>query len=155
MEIPESALRHIPDEYEVTSAKKGHKRYRTPEIESLLAQLTEAEDGRDSALRDIMRKIFFTFDKRYSEPSLSGHSQQRPPSLTRPQMLSLVLSVYLLLPLSKVHLYNMATFSWQIVWTYLRGTTTVFLPSVLSYLYLSNEQSCYSVKRQTRLNTRQ
>ena len=63
MEIPDS-VRHVPDEYEVTSSKKGFKRYKTAEIERLFSELTDAEDRRDVALKDVMRRIFYNFDKR-------------------------------------------------------------------------------------------
>ncbi len=42
-------------------------------------------------------------------PSLNGHSQQTPPSLIRPSF-SPLLSMYLLLPLTKGHLSNVASF---------------------------------------------
>jgi len=63
MEVPDS-VRHVPDEYEVTSSKKGFKRYKTVEIERLFSKLTDAEDRRDVALKDVMRRIFYNFDKR-------------------------------------------------------------------------------------------
>ena len=47
----------------VQSSKKGFKRYRTPEIEDLFAKLTSAEEQRDAALRDCMRRVFAKFDK--------------------------------------------------------------------------------------------
>ncbi|ELU18588.1 hypothetical protein CAPTEDRAFT_139957, partial [Capitella teleta] len=63
MEIPEGVAKKVPNEYELTSSKKGHKRYRTREIERLLAQMVDAEERRDVALRDVMRRIFAQFDK--------------------------------------------------------------------------------------------
>jgi len=63
MEVPDNAVKNVPHEYEVTSQKKGSRRYRTPEIERLLAELTDAEERRDSAQKDTMRRIFFQFDK--------------------------------------------------------------------------------------------
>lgn len=70
MEIPEGAVKHVPEDYEVMSSKKGAKRYRTKDIDSLLVDLTDAEERKDSALKDIMRRIFHTFDERYSSNSL-------------------------------------------------------------------------------------
>ena len=64
MEIPESALRNVPNEYQLMSSKKGAKRYRTEEIEEMLAQMVDAEDRKDSALKDVMRRIFHSFDER-------------------------------------------------------------------------------------------
>lgn len=66
MELPESALKNVPMSYELMSSKKGAKRYRTSEIDRLLDQLTDAEDRKDASLKDIMRRIFHTFDQRYS-----------------------------------------------------------------------------------------
>jgi len=65
MEVPDSIVKHVPDEYEVTSQKKGSRRYRTPQIVSLLSELTDAEERRDAAQRDTMRRIFFQFDQQY------------------------------------------------------------------------------------------
>jgi DNA mismatch repair protein MSH6 len=62
MEIPESVAKNVPNDFELTSSKKGHKRYRTRDIEKLLGQMTDAEDRRDAALRDVMRRIFEQFD---------------------------------------------------------------------------------------------
>lgn len=64
MEIPESALRNVPNEYTLMSSKKGAKRFRTRDIEEMLAKLTDAEDRKDAALKDVMRRIFHNFDKR-------------------------------------------------------------------------------------------
>jgi len=65
IEVPDSVVKHVPDEYEVTSQKKGSRRYRTPRINSLLSELTDAEERRDAAQRDTMRRIFFQFDQQY------------------------------------------------------------------------------------------
>ncbi|XP_041469199.1 DNA mismatch repair protein Msh6-like [Lytechinus variegatus] len=66
MEIPESALsRHIPEEYELQSSKKGYKRYWSPTIQKLLAEMMNAEDRRDAALKDSMRRVFHKFDEHY------------------------------------------------------------------------------------------
>lgn len=66
MEVPDS-VHHVPDEYEVTSSKKGFKRYKTAEIERLFSKLTDAEERRDVALKDVMRRIFYNFDKSYEK----------------------------------------------------------------------------------------
>jgi len=65
LEVPDSIVKHVPDEYEVTSQKKGSRRYRTPRINGLLSELTDAEERRDAAQRDTMRRIFFQFDQQY------------------------------------------------------------------------------------------
>ena len=63
LEVPESALaHHTPNEYDLKSQRKGFKRYWTREIEGMLARMTDAEERRDSALRDTMRAIFHSFD---------------------------------------------------------------------------------------------
>ncbi|NWI79180.1 MSH6 protein, partial [Dryoscopus gambensis] len=64
MEIPESAIsRKLPQEYELRSSRKGYKRYWTKEIEKMLAAMVNAEDRRDTALKDCMRRLFYNFDK--------------------------------------------------------------------------------------------
>ncbi|KAH3713469.1 hypothetical protein DPMN_073262 [Dreissena polymorpha] len=65
MEIPETAVKNVPNEYTLMSSKKGAKRYRTAEIEDMLAELTDAEERKDAALKDVMRRIFYNFDKRF------------------------------------------------------------------------------------------
>lgn len=64
MEIPESAVKRVPNEYELKSSKKGWKRYWTNDVQEMLATLTEAEDRKDVAQRDCMRRIFQSFDER-------------------------------------------------------------------------------------------
>ena len=64
MEIPESSLKNVPNEYQLMSSKKGAKRFRTVEIEEMLSELVDAEERKDSALKDVMRRIFHNFDKR-------------------------------------------------------------------------------------------
>ncbi|XP_071595934.1 DNA mismatch repair protein Msh6 isoform X2 [Heliangelus exortis] len=64
MEIPESAIsRNLPAEYQLKSSRKGYKRYWTKEIEKMLAALVNAEERRDAALKDCMRRLFYNFDK--------------------------------------------------------------------------------------------
>ncbi|NXS16761.1 MSH6 protein, partial [Mystacornis crossleyi] len=64
MEIPESAIpRNLPEEYELRSSRKGYKRYWTKEIEKMLAAMVNAEERRDAALKDCMRRLFHNFDK--------------------------------------------------------------------------------------------
>ncbi|NWZ67614.1 MSH6 protein, partial [Acrocephalus arundinaceus] len=64
LEIPESAIsRNLPEEYELRSSRKGYKRYWTKEIEKMLAAMVSAEEHRDAALKDCMRRLFYNFDK--------------------------------------------------------------------------------------------
>ncbi|XP_043931014.1 DNA mismatch repair protein Msh6 [Protopterus annectens] len=66
LEIPENvAERHLPAEYELKSTKKGFRRYWTTEIEKMLADMINAEERRDAALKDCMRRLFYNFDKNY------------------------------------------------------------------------------------------
>ena len=64
IEVPESALKNIPHHYELMSSKKGAKRFRTSDIEDMLAELIDAEDRKDTCLKDIMRRIFHNFDEK-------------------------------------------------------------------------------------------
>ncbi|XP_078413344.1 DNA mismatch repair protein Msh6 [Cetorhinus maximus] len=66
LEVPESiADRRVPEEYELKSTKKGYKRYWTKQIERLLETMNNAEERRDGALQDCMRRLFYNFDKNY------------------------------------------------------------------------------------------
>ena len=67
MEVPEAALKHVPEEYELMSSKKDAKRYRTKTMDNFLAELVDAEERKDAALKDIMRRIFHSFDERYGD----------------------------------------------------------------------------------------
>lgn len=62
MEIPEKVAKNVPDEYEVTSSKKGWKRYRTRQISRHLYEIMDAEERKDVALKDVMRRIYHSFD---------------------------------------------------------------------------------------------
>lgn len=62
LEVPENAVKYATDEYELQSQRKGFKRYWTPTIKELLTKLMSAEDHRNAALKDIMRRIFSAFD---------------------------------------------------------------------------------------------
>ncbi|GLD91752.1 hypothetical protein PINS_up000285 [Pythium insidiosum] len=66
LEIPESALQsRQPQEYELKSRKKGFKRFHTPKIRDMLARLSAAEDRKEEAVKDQMRRIFHKFDEDY------------------------------------------------------------------------------------------
>ena len=64
IEVPDSALKHVPNEYQLMSSKKGAKRYRTADIEDMFAELVDAEERKALALKDVMRRIFYSFDER-------------------------------------------------------------------------------------------
>ncbi|XP_077352530.1 DNA mismatch repair protein Msh6 [Festucalex cinctus] len=101
MEVPDSVSeRNIPEEYEVKSTKKGYKRYVTKESEQLFGELQGFEEKRDAALKDCMRRLFYNFDKNYSNwkiavecmavldvlLALSRYSQGGDGPMTRPQV---------------------------------------------------------------------
>uniref|UniRef100_A0A3B4TSW9 DNA mismatch repair protein n=2 Tax=Seriola dumerili TaxID=41447 RepID=A0A3B4TSW9_SERDU len=101
MEVPDSVSeRNIPEEYEVKSTKKGWKRYVTKESEQLFSELQGFEEKRDAALKDCMRRLFYNFDKNYSNwktgvecmavldvlLALSRYSQGGDGPMTRPQV---------------------------------------------------------------------
>ncbi|XP_077990692.1 DNA mismatch repair protein Msh6-like [Glandiceps talaboti] len=102
LEVPECAVRNVPDEYELTSSKKGWKRYTTDDIQELLQQLIDAEDKRDVALKDIMRRIFAKFDEHYKDwdtavqclavldvlLSLTHYSQSGDGEMCRPEVMA-------------------------------------------------------------------
>ncbi|XP_056342747.1 DNA mismatch repair protein Msh6 [Oenanthe melanoleuca] len=102
MEIPESAVsRNLPEEYELRSSRKGYKRYWTKEIEKMLAAMVNAEERRDAALKDCMRRLFYNFDKNSRDwqtavecmavldvlMSLAHYSQGGDGPLCRPEIL--------------------------------------------------------------------
>ncbi|XP_068796155.1 DNA mismatch repair protein Msh6 isoform X2 [Struthio camelus] len=102
MEIPESAIsRNLPEEYELKSTRKGYKRYWTKEIEKMLAAMVNAEERRDAALKDCMRRLFYNFDKNSKDwqraveciavldvlMSLANYSQDGDGPLCRPVIL--------------------------------------------------------------------
>ena len=66
LEIPEARCKDVPNDFELTSSKKGFKRYWSSEIKALLADLTDAETRRDQALRDTMKSLFKNFDNHYN-----------------------------------------------------------------------------------------
>ena len=66
LEIPEHKSKNLPDDFELTSSKKGFKRYWTWQIKEMLSKLTDAEDRREKALRDTMKCLFKKFDKYYN-----------------------------------------------------------------------------------------
>lgn len=65
MEVPDSACKKVPSHYEVTSQRKGFKRYITEHTKSLLGRMMEAEDKQTLALKETMRKIFNKFSEKY------------------------------------------------------------------------------------------
>ena len=65
LEVPDSFAQKLDtSKYELHSQRKGFKRFYTKSIKRILGQLTDAEERRDLALKDTMRRIFHEFDKR-------------------------------------------------------------------------------------------
>ncbi|KAK2708898.1 hypothetical protein QYM36_014504 [Artemia franciscana] len=62
IEVPESAARRATSEYELQGSRKGFKRYWTYEAKELLKMMMDAEERKDSILKDIARRIFERFD---------------------------------------------------------------------------------------------
>ncbi|VEL06919.1 unnamed protein product, partial [Protopolystoma xenopodis] len=63
IEVPESAVSQVSRSWELASQRKGFQRFRTAETRDWLTQMTAAEDRKDAALRNIMRRIFGKFSK--------------------------------------------------------------------------------------------
>jgi len=99
LEVPDS-VRKIPDKYTLQSQKKGFKRYWTSEIEEKLAEMVDAEERREEALKDTMRHVFHKFDQEYktwdktvqclavvdSLISLASYSSQGDGPMCRPEI---------------------------------------------------------------------
>ncbi|CAF0830983.1 unnamed protein product [Brachionus calyciflorus] len=66
LEIPENKCKNLPNDYELTSSKKGFKRYWNDELKDLIALLTDAEERKEKALRDNMKCLFKDFDKHFN-----------------------------------------------------------------------------------------
>ncbi|NXH23175.1 MSH6 protein, partial [Bucco capensis] len=100
IEIPESA-KNLPEDYELRSSRKGYKRYWTKETGKMLALMVNAEERRDAALKDCMRRLFYNFDQNSKDwqtavecmavldvlISLANYSQDGDGPLCRPVIL--------------------------------------------------------------------
>lgn len=68
IEVPEAVSSRVPDDFTLKSRRKGSGktggvvRYWTPETERLLAELVAAEERREAAVKDSLRRIFHRFD---------------------------------------------------------------------------------------------
>lgn len=63
IEVPMAQASKVPNKWVTKSQKKTHRRYRTPFVETALAELMMAEDRVAMAEKDTMRSIFEKFDK--------------------------------------------------------------------------------------------
>lgn len=61
IEVPDTHTRNVPDHWEVTSQRKGYRRYRSPEVVRLFAKLVTAEDAKEESMQGIMRRLFASF----------------------------------------------------------------------------------------------
>jgi len=64
-EVSDSASSRADHRYELQGQRKGFKRYYTKESRALIQRLMAAEDHRDTALKDISRRIFAQFDEHH------------------------------------------------------------------------------------------
>ena len=62
LEIPDSGSGKIDSGYELQGQRKGFRRFHTERSKDFLARTLRAEQARDSALKDIARRIFEQFD---------------------------------------------------------------------------------------------
>ncbi|GLJ19028.1 hypothetical protein SUGI_0341380 [Cryptomeria japonica] len=61
IEIPESMLAKVPQEYEARSSRKGYRRFWTPKIKELLQELSDAQIQREASLRGILQGLVRQF----------------------------------------------------------------------------------------------
>ncbi|KAH6935578.1 hypothetical protein HPB50_006847 [Hyalomma asiaticum] len=66
IEVPDSCARLVDSSYQLQGQRKGYRRYYTEEVKRLAAELARAEEAQETALKDIMRRIFENFDRRRS-----------------------------------------------------------------------------------------
>ncbi|XP_022661768.1 DNA mismatch repair protein Msh6-like isoform X2 [Varroa jacobsoni] len=65
LEVPETAASKAdPSKHIFKGQRKGFRRYSTAESERFCAKLLEAQDAREAAGKDMMRRIFVAFDER-------------------------------------------------------------------------------------------
>ena len=63
--MSDSASTRADHRYELQGQRKGFKRYYTKESRAFIQRLMAAEDHRDTALKDISRRIFAQFDEHH------------------------------------------------------------------------------------------
>ncbi|CAH8574569.1 unnamed protein product [Schistosoma curassoni] len=67
IEIPESLASRVPNSWQLSSQRKGVKRYTCSETQQWLSELTAAEERKDASLRSIMQHIFSSFSESFTE----------------------------------------------------------------------------------------
>lgn len=73
IEVPESCARFVDSSYQLQGQRKGYRRYYTEDVKRLAAELVSAEEAQETALKDIMRRIFEHFDCRRSQWEAAIH----------------------------------------------------------------------------------
>lgn len=61
VEISEKLLKKLPSDFEVTGKIKGYKRFYTPAIKEILAEMARMEDERESALTAVLTDLIEKF----------------------------------------------------------------------------------------------
>ncbi|XVF32881.1 hypothetical protein REPUB_Repub17cG0121200 [Reevesia pubescens] len=61
LEVPENLRGSVPRDYELRSSKKGFFRYWTPYIKKFLAELSQAESEKETALKNILQRLIVRF----------------------------------------------------------------------------------------------
>lgn len=67
LEVPENLCQNIPRDYELRSSKKGFSRYWTPDIKSLLRELSGAESERESLLKSTLQRLIGRFCEHHTQ----------------------------------------------------------------------------------------
>lgn len=67
LEISDAQAKKTGSNYEFTSARKGFKRYTTPETKALLRRQIKAEETKSALLKDLSRRIFAQLGEKYDE----------------------------------------------------------------------------------------
>lgn len=65
LEIPESALKSIPSEFEFTSKRNGYQRFRTSEIKDLVYKLETVEEKEQQQLTNFVCFLFKQFHENF------------------------------------------------------------------------------------------
>ncbi|RYG49009.1 hypothetical protein EON67_07070 [archaeon] len=85
IEVPDNIANRVPSAYVLKSKRKGTTktpgvlRYWSPEVERFLERMTQAEERRDAAVKDTLRRLFHRFDMhRYDLAHILAHRSRCP-----------------------------------------------------------------------------
>ncbi|KAK4273269.1 hypothetical protein QN277_021706 [Acacia crassicarpa] len=67
LEVPDSLSGNIPRDYEMRSSRKGFYRYWTPHIKKLVGELSQAEEEKESSLKNILQRLVCRFCKHHTK----------------------------------------------------------------------------------------